>query len=365
MRIGLVIYGSLDTISGGFVYDRKLVQYLRQQGDEVEVVSLPWRAYGRALLDNFSAALLNRLRQASFDLLVQDELVHPSFFWLNRRLRRRVSYPIIAIVHHLLSREARPAWQNRLYGAVERQYLQTVHGFVFISRTTRADVERLVGPGRPGVLAYPGGNRLKGSVSPGEIAARAAAAGPLKILSVANLIPRKEVHTLLTALACLPREGWQLKVVGNLTLDPAYVRSIRRQIEVLGLTSQVWLLGTLPDADLARLMAQSHLLAVPSSYEGLGIAYLEGMKFGLPAIASTGGAAREVISHGVDGCLVPPGDPAALARGLSQFIQDRGRLLKMSLAARQHAAGHPTWEAAGARVHRFLHRFPRFDGNPA
>lgn len=358
MRLGLIVYGSLDTISGGFLYDRKLVQYLRAQGDQVEVISRPWLAYGRTLLDNFSAALPNRLRRAHFDLLLQDELVHPAFFCLNQRLRRRVSYPIISIVHHLLSSEARPVWQNRLYRLVERRYLSSVDGFVFVSRTTRNEVEKLVGHGRPAVLAYPGGDRLTGALTPLEIAARIAASGPLKIISVASLIPRKELHTLLTALAGLPRDGWRLTAVGNLTLDPPYVRAIRRQIEALGLTSQVSLVGTLPDADLAGLMAQSHLLVVPSSYEGLGIAYLEGMRFGLPAVATTAGAAHEIISHDRDGFLVPPKDAVALARCLGILIKDRRQLLKMSLAAQESAAGHPTWEVCGARLHRFLHQFP-------
>jgi hypothetical protein len=43
MRVGLVIYGSLDTLTGGYLYDRALVNYLKALGDEVEVISLPWR----------------------------------------------------------------------------------------------------------------------------------------------------------------------------------------------------------------------------------------------------------------------------------------------------------------------------------
>ena len=46
MHVGLLIYGSLSTISGGFIYDRNLVRYLREAGDRVEVISLPWRRYG-------------------------------------------------------------------------------------------------------------------------------------------------------------------------------------------------------------------------------------------------------------------------------------------------------------------------------
>ena len=53
MKIGFVIYGSLNTVSGGYLYDRKLVEYLHAQGDTVEIISLPWRNYGAHLMDNF------------------------------------------------------------------------------------------------------------------------------------------------------------------------------------------------------------------------------------------------------------------------------------------------------------------------
>ena len=83
MRVGLLIYGSLETLSGGYLYDRKLVQYLREQGDHVEVISLPWRGYARHLSDNLSPSLLGKLLDLSVDVLIQDELNHPSLAWLN------------------------------------------------------------------------------------------------------------------------------------------------------------------------------------------------------------------------------------------------------------------------------------------
>ena len=61
MHVGLLIYGSLDTVSGGFIYDRNLVRYLREAGDRVDVISLPWRRYGLSLLDNLNAGLRRRL----------------------------------------------------------------------------------------------------------------------------------------------------------------------------------------------------------------------------------------------------------------------------------------------------------------
>ena len=93
---------------------------------------------------------------------------------------------------------------------------------------------------------------------------------------------------------------------------------------------------------------------MPSSYEGFGIVYLEGMAFGLPALATTAGGAVEIITSGRDGFLISPGDHGALARHLGTLMADRDLLLTMSLAAQQRFAAHPTWEDAGAAVHRFL-----------
>jgi glycosyltransferase involved in cell wall biosynthesis len=357
VRLGLVIYGSLDFVSGGFIYDRHLVDHCRRQGDRVEVISLPWRAYARGLLDNLGPGLAPRLRRASFDALLQDELAHPSLIRLNRRLRPLVSYPILAIVHHLRSREPRPAWQNRFYRWVERRYLDSVDGFVCVSRTTRADVESLVGHRRPAVVAPPGGDGLPGAVTREQIAARAVADGPLKIIFVGNLIPRKELHTLIAALATLPPGAWRLQVAGSLSADSAYAGAIRRQIDAAGLGGQVSLLGTVPAPELAASLATSHLLAVPSSYEGFGIAYLEGLRFGLPAIAGDRGAAREIIRHGENGFLVPPGDAGTLAKLLNLLAQDRQRLRAMSLAAHRSFTAHPTWSASAARVREFVQRF--------
>jgi glycosyltransferase involved in cell wall biosynthesis len=357
VHVGLLIYGSLDTISGGFIYDRHLVRYLREQGDRVDVIGLPWRSYGLSLLDNLNSGLRRRLEQAAFDVLLQDELVHPSCFWLNQRLRSRITYPIVAIVHHLRCRERHSAWPTHLYRRVEKSYLASVNGFICVSRTTAQDVVDLVGSERPRVVASPGRDGLPGAVTRRQIMARSLAPGPFRLIFVGNLIPRKELHTLLTALTCLPRDDWQLTVAGSLDLDAAYVKAIRRRIRDAGLTPKVSLLGALPAAELAARCAASHLLVVPSSYEGFGIVYLEGMHFGLPAIASTAGAARELIHHGHNGFLVPPGDAAALAHYIDLFSRDRQLLQRLSLTAHRSAAAHPTWKESAALSRAFLRSF--------
>jgi glycosyltransferase involved in cell wall biosynthesis len=215
-------------------------------------------------------------------------------------------------------------------------------------------VEKLVGREKPSVLAYPGANRFDIRLGREDLAARSHEPGPLRVLFLGNAIPRKGLHTLLAALALLPRENWRLTVAGSLKVDAAYVRQIQRQIADAGLSGQVEFTGPLEEEQLAARLAESHVLAVPSSYEGFGIVYLEGMAFGLPALATTAGGAVEIITSGQDGFLVPPGDVSALAGHLRALIDDRDLLLAMNLAAQDRFAAHPTWEDAGAAVHNFL-----------
>lgn len=354
MRVGLVVYGSLDTVSGGYLYDRELVAHLRHREDSVEVFSLPWRSYGRHLTDNVSSALFRRLAAARLDVLLQDELNHPSFFWLNRRLSSAVSYPIVTVVHHLRSDEARPSWQNQLYRRVERMYLESVDGFVFNSEATRGSVETLVGASRPAVVARPAGDRWQISLTELEIRARANEPGPLRVVFLGSLIPRKGLHTVLAALARMPAGSLTLEVIGSSAVDPAYSARVRTLAGDLHLNPGMAFRGQLPDEQVAEHLIRSHVLAVPSSHEGFGIVYLEGMSFGLPAIATTAGGAGEIVRHGENGFLVTPGDAVALATCLTRLNADRGLLATMAVSARRTYDRQPTWEETCDKIRTFL-----------
>ena len=358
MHVGLVIYGSLDTLSGGYLYDRMLINHLQANGDQVEIVSLPWRNYLAHLGDNTSAAIYRRLRDLQVDVLLQDELNHPSLFRINRKLKGGMHYPIISIVHHLRCNERRSIWQNRLYAWVERWYLDSVDGFIFNSQTTRQSVVELASENRPAVVAYPAGDHLFPLLSSEAIIARAVEPGPLRIFFLGNLIPRKGLHILLQALALLPFETWRLAVAGSLEMDRAYTSAILNQVQSAGLEHQVQFLGPIGEGDLVKQFVLNQILAMPSSYEGFGIAYLEGMGFGLPAIASTQGAAQEIITAGKNGFLVSPDGFQEIARYLMQLIKDRSLLRRMSLDARQRFLAHPTWAQTMERVRNFLLEIP-------
>ncbi len=365
MNIGLIIYGRLQTLSGGYLYDRKLVEYVQEQGDTVEIISLPWEGYGRHLLHNFWFALQEQLRQAEFDILLQDELNHPSLFWLNGKIRDHIRYPLISIVHHLRSSEARPRWQNHLYRQVEQRFLASVDGFIFNSQTTRQVAQSLVGPNQPYVVALPAGDRFERALTSQQIEARAHQPGPLRLLFVGNLIPRKGLHVLLEAVRQLPPADWRLDVVGDTAVDPGYSQQIQQTISQHNLSHNVHLHGALDSEPLSLKMQDSQLLVVPSSYEGFGIVYLEGMGFGLPAIGGRGGAAHEIITEGVDGYLVDGNggeqETAVLRQHLNSLHHNRTQLAQMSHAAQARFKAHPTWQQSMSQIRQFL----QFTINPS
>jgi glycosyltransferase involved in cell wall biosynthesis len=344
MKIGLVIYGSLDTLSGGYMYDRKLVEYLRTQGDTVEIISLPWRNYAAHLADNFSFKI-----PRGFDILIQDELNHPSLINANRG---RHPYPIVSLVHHLRCSELRSEWQNDLYRVIEKEYLNTVDGFIFNSKTTRGVVNGLLNHQKPSVVAYPPTDRFGDAISETEIRSRAAQS-PLHILFLGNVMERKGLYILLKALGG-QQSAVRLDVIGSLTSDPGYAKKMQDFVTDNHLSSFVFFHGSLDNDPLREKLRQAHVLIVPSSYEGFGIVYLEGMGFGLPAIGTTAGAAGEIIEHGKTGYLIEPNDSETLAGHISRLAEDRDLLTQLSLNACARYTQQPAWTDTAAQIRSFL-----------
>ena len=354
MRVGLIIYGRLDTLSGGYLYDRILVDYLRAQGDHVTVFSLPEADYRGQLAQNFDTSFYRLLRHAQIDVLVQDELCHPSLIWHNRRLRSQVDYPIVSLIHHLRVSERHPAMLMPLYRVVERAYLRSVDAWIVNSRDTLGASQVLGRSEQPTLVATPGGDRFPDIPTLDAISSQRREDGPLRILFLGNLIPRKGLTVLLDALAMLPRDSWRLTVAGRLDVDADYVEAVREQIARQGLHEAVTLTGRLDGEELTDALRSHDVLAVPSYHEGFGMVYLEAMGFGVVPLATTAGAAKEFIRDGVSGFLVPSGDPGAIADRLRKLIDDRDQLGAMQIAARKAFDAMPTWNETCASIRAFL-----------
>ena len=354
MRLALVIYGSLEQVSGGNLYDQILVKHLEDRGHEVTILSLPHGSYAYHLAQNFSWQFYRQIENLSFDVLLQDELVHPSLCLFNRFIKKKRNCQIVSIVHHLRTNEKHPTWQNNLYGYVEKQYLESVDAFIFNSETTKESVTNLIDTNIHSIVATPGGDRLFPRIERTQVVRRIDQTGPRRLLFVGNLIPRKGLHLLIGALTNLREHEWHLDVVGSRTLDAGYVRKIELQLAKLNLNSRVTLHGSLNGKTLASFYRSSHVFVMPSLYEGFGIVYLEAMAFGLPVIACTYGAVDEIVQNESTGLLIETRDKDKLATSLRRLIKDREILSQLSLKAYDAFDNHSTWEQSMTSVEIFL-----------
>ncbi|HZN29090.1 MAG TPA: glycosyltransferase family 4 protein, partial [Xanthobacteraceae bacterium] len=123
---------------------------------------------------------------------------------------------------------------------------------------------------------------------------------------------------LLEAMALLTQGG--RRVTATIVGDGPDRAALQAQAAALGLAAQVRFVGAKP----ARAgFALGRLLVVPSRAESLPYIVLEAAAVGLPMIATDVGGIPEIFGPDAD-ALVPPGDPAALARAIRRAMQDRG-----------------------------------------
>jgi glycosyltransferase involved in cell wall biosynthesis len=356
MHLGLIIYDGLESLTGGYIYDRILVDYLREHGCRVEIISLAPHNYSRHLLDSFSPELRSNLINSGYDVLLQDELNHPSLGRINHILQRKANFPIVAIVHQVLCRQPRSRLLNRIYRSVETYYLKSVDAFIFNSDTTRQTVEALLKRRRSSIVASPAGNRLGQLPSFDLIGSRSLMDGPLSLLFVGNVLPHKGLAPLIKGLSNLSSAVWQLSIVGSLTMNPSHTRRIRKLIDQLNLSRQVDLAGPKDGSQLASHFARSHVFIMPYSQEGFGMAHLEAMAFALPVIGSSTGAVKEFVIPGQNGFLIEPGDHKILNHCINRLHRNRQILIKMSRAALQTFKSRPNWHDTMEAIHGFLKR---------
>ncbi len=351
MRIAFMLLGDLDRVSGGFIYDRMLVERLRARGHAVDVVSLPWRSRPRSV-----AANLRSLPPAlaAADVVVQDELCHAAVFARNGQLRR-AGIPVVALVHNLGSADARGRGRS-LARALERRYLRTVDGIVAVCESTLRDARAPLVRDIPTVVAPAGRDHVPARrPNAAAVAARAHAPGPLRVLSSAAVIRAKGLHRLIDAIA-RPGGPFELDVAGALDADRSQVRRVRALIARLGVGSRVRLHGLVVDDALWALYERAHVLALPSDREAYPLAVVEALGFGLPVLVTDRGGAREVLSDGPQGRCLPPEDIAAWSEALSALAADRAQLARAGKAALERFAGLGTWDDAASRVEALCRR---------
>jgi glycosyltransferase involved in cell wall biosynthesis len=154
---------------------------------------------------------------------------------------------------------------------------------------------------------------------PAAVPADDAPGRPCRVLFLGRLSERKGVPELLRALAGprLAALDWHATLAGD-----GPIEAFRNMAAGLGIAGRVDFPGWVDQAAVARLCAEADMLVLPSHGEGLAMAVLEGLSYGLAVVATPVGAHAEVIEDGVSGLFVPPGDVDALEQAMARVVAD-------------------------------------------
>lgn len=345
-RITWAIPGDIATLTGGYAYDRRIIAELRNLGWEVDLVSLG-EGFPQPNAGQKAAAEAILCKAASYPIVV-DGLAFGALPEIAEKLHR--ARPVVALVHHPLAFETGlTSVESEQLGFSERAALASTQSVVATSRWT-ADilVERFgVAPERMAVV-LPGTDRA-------QLAAGNGGNGPVRLISVGAVVPRKGFDILVAALAQLTHLSWRLVIVGDRQRDAAAVARLDAMIAAHGLTHRIDSLGNVSADNLAALYGCADLFVLASRFEGYGMAFAEALAHGLPIIGTTGGAIPQTVPAAASR-LVAPGDVAALTKALRELIEDGDRRRALAAAARAAALELPSWSQSGAKFSDVLAR---------
>jgi len=333
-RLTFAAPGDLDTPTGGYAYDRRVIEELRALGWEIDVLDVGARFPRPTQADREAASRLLAAARPDAPLVI-DGLALGVIPEIARALAE--THRLVALVHHPLAYETGVTEEEeealRKSEAVALSHMR--HVITSSPATARILAAEYGVPAERISVAIPGTDPARGAV-------RASGAAPLHLLAVGSLVPRKGYDVLIRALAKLSDLPWRLTVIGDTTRDAATAQSLQTMARDNNLETRIAFIGTVSEAALEAAYRHADVFVQPSHFEGFGMAAASAIAYGLPVIATRGGALEETV--GAAALLVAPGDADALAAALRRVIGDAAERARLARAARDAATRQQRWQ---------------------
>ncbi len=348
MEAAFAIPGDLHTRTGGYIYERRLLESLNEIGQPTRHVGL-MTSWPHPTPE--AEAELSRALDAlpAGKPLILDGLVFGS---MDTETLARQTRPVVAMLHHPLGLEAGlpPARAATLIDRETANLRHAAHVVVPSPHTSDILTAQFgVAPERI-TIAAPGFDRPPARPPVPRTA-------PPLILSVGIICARKGHDILLDALGRLAGLDWHCVIVG-LTHDEAVRQALLEQRAALGLEGRVRFAGVISEAELDTLYRQATLFALATRYEGYGLVLSEAQLYGLPILSCAVGAVPQTLPHG-SAILTPPDDPEAFAAGLERLLRDEAERTRLATESIRRGAALPHWRDTAATMGTVLAQVSR------
>ncbi|MDP1931834.1 MAG: glycosyltransferase family 4 protein [Gammaproteobacteria bacterium] len=331
------IPGDIQTLTGGYGYDRRLIAGLDQLGMQVARLQLSGlfpMPDAAAVAD--ADARFNALPDGA--IVLADGLAYGAMDQIAEQHGKRLR--IIALCHHPLALEAGLSQEQsqKLHDSEKRALDAAVAVVVTSAATATLLNQQFAIPDSKITVAQPGTDRQPFAACSGN---------PPRLLTVATLTPRKAHDVLIDALAQIRHLPWVARFVGGSEFDPEWASQLQEKANAYRFGKRIELVGAL--SDLSGEYASADAFVLPSLFEGYGMVFAEALSFGLPIVAARAGAVPDVVPESA-GMLVPPGDVDALADTLATLLKDMPLRNRLQHGAQQAAVKLPEWNDTAAIV---------------
>lgn len=337
------IPGDINSLTGGYGYDRELSKGLMDLGINVQLVPLPaeFPNPGPAALAEAADAFANLADGA---IVIADGLAFGVMDDIAMRESSRLK--IIALCHHPLALETGiSAQESHTVKISETRALAAAKAVIVTSAMTgKILAQDFAVPADKITLARPGTPRQAFASCNHQIP---------QLLTLATLTKRKGHDVLINALAHITHLPWQARFVGGQAFDPEWVVHLQQLVRDHNLQQRITFAGNI--ADIRTEFLNADLFVLPSCFEGYGMAFAEALSFGLPIIATNAGAIPDLVPE-TAGLLIPPGNVDTLAQALTLLLVNHDHRRQLQAGAQQAAQTLPTWTDCARQVAELINR---------
>jgi glycosyltransferase involved in cell wall biosynthesis len=340
-EVVFAIPGDLDTPTGGYVYDRRVIHELQDRGVTLTHMRLG-SSFPHPTEEDTLDAATQLASSGSGQVLLIDGLALGA---LEPEVLAQVHAPIVALVHHPLALEGHldSARRSELHRMEQENLARCVAVIVTSDQTAEILTSDYGVPAQNITVARPGTDR---QVQTHELIS------PPLIVSVGSQSRRKGHDVLIEALSHIDDLPWQAVIAGSVR-DEAYSTELHRMVHDLGLDERVRLIGAVSPEQLQQLYSQASVFALATRFEGYGMVFDEAMTYGLPIVSCDTGAVPDTVAEGA-GLLVPVDDPHAFSEALRSVLADEKKRAAMATSSQHAGQLLPTWSDTADIIARVL-----------
>jgi glycosyltransferase involved in cell wall biosynthesis len=334
----LVTLGDPATLTGGYLFHRRLAERAPAHAARLEFVSFPERPFPLAVLDG--PRVIRALDRLAPDVVVLDSIAAAFMAFVSPRqpMLGMLHQPPGGIDYGPLRTFVQAALDRRAYRHLRRMLVASES----LAQAFRREHVHVVPPGRDVAVEV--------GPSPGDVRRGRRAS----FLCVGNWVERKGILSLLEAFARLAEREATLHLVGNTTAQPAYARRVRARLTRPDMRDRAIVHGPLSVAQVAALYTACDAFVLPSLKEPYGTVYGEAMAFGLPVVGWRAGNLPYLAAHEREALLVEPGDLPGLTGAMRRLAEDEDLRVRLGAAAKQRALERPTWDQVAAMFFNHL-----------